>query len=363
MQGECVLSGAQGTTTVLRQDPGQLLTVRDVRIETSEAKTFELDVPEHLRQLYRGRAGQFLRITIPGDDVSLSRSYSLSNSPELHEPLRFTVKRVAGGMVSERLVGDFERGRALHVGPPAGAFVLKQKDCAEKLPLLLIAGGSGITPIFSLLKTVLHTTQRPVALLYSNRNRASAIFAAAIDELARAFPARLQVRHHFSDEEGFLGETDFRAFASSFASGHVYVCGPNPMMELVERMLGDGELSQRYDLVCERFISPTGNASQAPRFADPARVGASNIVLRLDGNEHACTWTGTGTLLDAALAAGIDAPFSCREGHCGACKARLVEGEVERGLELAISKRDRERGHILACCAVPRSRCIVIEYD
>lgn len=339
------------------------MTVSDVRVETSDARTFELDVPDHLRHLYRGRAGQFVRVTIPGDDANLARSYSLSSSPELQETLCFTVKRVAGGLVSERLVGQVERGRELHVEPPAGAFVLKQRSCADDLPLLLIAGGSGITPIFSLLKSALHTTGRPTALLYTNRNRPSAIFAAAIDDLARAFAARFQVRHHFSDEAGFLRESDFRAFASAHPSGQIYVCGPVPMMELVERTFGNGELSQRYKLVCERFISPAGAAVRASSIESPVEVLASNIILRLDGNEHAYAWTGTGTLLDAALAAGIEAPHSCREGHCGACKARLIEGEVELGLELALSRRDRERGHILACCATPRSDRVIIEYD
>lgn len=336
------------------------MTIRDIRMETEDARTFELSVPPAHDHAYKGRAGQFVRITIPGDSSKLSRCYSLSSSPELGEPLQFTVKRVAGGAVSERLVAQFHTGQDLHVDPPAGTFTLTQTD----LPLLLIAGGSGVTPVFSLLKTALHTTAREIAFLYANNNRDTAIFLDAIDELARTFPSRLKVTHHFSDDNGFLTEEDLRVFASAHPRGHVYVCGPTPMMELVEKTFESADLSAAYELICENFFVQ-GTSVPSQDSSTPAEHAASpdaNVVMRIDGTDYAFAWTGPGSLLETALAANIPVPFSCREGHCGACKARLLEGEVDQQGALALSKRDRDRKNILACCSTPQSSTVILEY-
>lgn len=340
---------------------GQIMTIRNIRMETDDARTFELAVPVEQDQIYRGRAGQFVRITIPGDTKALSRSYSLSNAPELGEPLQFTVKRVAGGAVSERLVAQMKTGQALHVDPPAGAFTLKQAD----LPLLLIAGGSGVTPVFSLLKAALHTTNRDIIFLYANRNRSSTIFLSAIDDLTRLFSSRLRVRHHFSNEEGFLTEDDLHDFASAHPRGHLYVCGPAPLMDLVERTFGSADSSAAYEVICERFLSPASKpvSEDTPKPQDTTPpIFTADIVMRIDGTDYNFAWTGSGSLLNAALDANVPAPFSCREGHCGACKARLVEGNVNQQGALALSKRDRDRKNILACCSTPESATVILEY-
>jgi ferredoxin-NADP reductase len=336
-----------------------LLRIAHIQRETDDARTFEMEVPVDLRNLYAPRAGQFLRVRIPDDPAELARSYSVSSAPALGEPLRFTVKHVPGGMVSERLVKRIGVGESLHVAPPAGTFTLRQTET----PLLLIAGGSGITPVYSLLKTALHTTQRPILLLYANRNQHSAIFASAIDTLARRFADRFSLQHHFSDEEGFLNDDDLLRFASVFPRAEIYLCGPTPLMDLVERTFDTPDARERYELFLERFLAPSPAAAVPPApMGEPKRQRAA-VVMRVDGEEHAFEWTGTGTLLDAALAAGVPAPHSCREGHCGACKARLEEGKVEQGLALALSKRERERGDVLACCSIPLSDTIVLDYD
>lgn len=342
------------------RERGPLMIVRRAVAETEDARTFELEVPAELAHLYKGRAGQFLRIRIPGDPEQLSRCYSLSSSPELGEPARFTVKRVPSGAVSERLVTQFAIGQRLHVEPPAGAFTLKDAG----LPLLLIAGGSGITPVFSLLKTALSTSDRPIALLYANRNRPATIFAAEIDYYARAYPERLTVRVHYSDDEGFLDDTLVRSFVSVYPGSQVYLCGPQPLMDIVERALSEPALAAAHELICEKFSSPApgGAIEKAPEGSSV--VGSVKVVMRLDGAEHAFTWSGTVSLLDAALDADVPAPHSCREGHCGACKAKLIEGKVgQSAAAIALSKRDRDRGNVLACCATPQSESIVLDYD
>jgi 3-ketosteroid 9alpha-monooxygenase subunit B len=335
--------------------PGQLLTIRQIVRETDDACTFELEVPANCRDAYRGRAGQFLSIGIPGDARELTRNYSLSSSPELEEPLRFTVKRVAGGAVSERMVSAVKIGEALRVGRPAGAFTLRSVDA----PLLLIAGGCGITPIYSLLKTALHTTTRKVSLFYANRSPSSVIFAAAIDELAKRFPDRLAVRHHFSDNTGFANEADIGDFLAGSPNAPIYVCGPEPLMEIVERAVDRS--ASGHELIQERFVSPRSGSGPEPEVANV--VLNSVITILIEGTPHRCTWSGSGTVLAAALAAGIEVPFSCQEGHCGSCKGRLVEGEVSQTGAAALSKRDRTRGFVLACCALPLSETLVLEFE
>jgi ferredoxin-NADP reductase len=344
---------------IMTASAAHLIAVRRISKETDDVRTFELEVPEDHLHIYKGRAGQFLRITIPGDPAHLSRNYSLSSSPELGEPLRFTVKRIAGGAVSERLVAKAEPGHLLHVDPPAGNFTLKPVGD----PILLIAGGSGVTPIFSLLKTALHTTDRRIALLCANRSHASAVFTDQIDELARTFPSRLAVQHHFSDETGFISDDYLQRFSSDHPQGHIYLCGPTPLMDVVERAFVGSARSPRYELFSERFLS--ASAANAVIATEPrvANRQHTNITMRIDGIDHAFDWSGAGTILDAALAAGIPAPFSCREGHCGACKARLMTGDVEQTNALALSKRERERNNILVCCATPLSADMTVEID
>ena len=338
---------------------GQKLTICCIRAETADARTFELAVPPDQDMTYKGRAGQFLRIAIPGSSQTLSRSYSLSSSPELGEPLQFTVKRVAGGAVSEKFLTQINVGQTLLVDPPAGTFTLRDTE----VPLLFVAGGSGVTPVFSLLKAALHSTKRDVAFLYANRNWESSIFRQAIDRLARDFPSRLTMRHHLSDGEGFLTEQDIRTFlTSSYSGGEVYVCGPAPLMDLVEQTFGHADISGAYDLICERFLSPVVSSPDVPSDTEVTAPVQSDIIARIDGVDHSFSWAGSGTVLDAGLSANVPIPFSCREGHCGACKAKLVEGEVTQKGAIALSKRDRDRNNVLACCSTPQTPNVVLEY-
>ena len=336
----------------------RLLAVTSVDAETLDATTIELDVPVDRRALYTGRAGQFVRILILGDPEQHSRSYSLSSTPELGEPLRITVKRVAGGAVSERLAKTIAPGDALRVDPPAGAFTLKESND----PLVLIAGGSGITPLFSLLKAALHLTNRSISLLCANRDAGSAIFSGPIAEYLRGFPGRLSLRTHYSDEAGFLTESDVAEFLTSHSRAQIYVCGPAPLMTIVEQVFEAHCPAERYELLCERFLSP---AVAVIREASnpPSRTESCSVAIRISGQEFGFSWSGPGSLLDDALAAGIPIPHSCRDGHCGACKARLVEGDVEQDGALALSKRDHQKKNILACCSRPQSPSLVLDYD
>ncbi|HEY0218718.1 MAG TPA: ferredoxin--NADP reductase [Afipia sp.] len=336
--------------------PTQTLSIRQIQIETDDARTFELDVPQEHHPLFRGRAGQFLRILIPGDLANFARSYSLSSSPEIGEPLRFTVKRVTGGSVSNRLVSQLRAGDLLRVDPPAGSFTLRN----DNVPLLLIAGGSGITPVFSLLKTALHTTTRKITLLYTNRNRASVIFAKQIEALQKTYASRFTVISHASDEQGFFTEEYLRELISSDRHNHIYVCGPATLIDKIETAFGSLDCSGDRELICERFIPQAlNNCAVTANVAPPMHT---SVLIRIDGNDYSFSCSNSENLVDAALNAGVPIPYSCKEGHCGACKGQVLEGEVRQNGALALTKRDHERGYVLACCSVVHSASLTIDY-
>jgi 3-ketosteroid 9alpha-monooxygenase subunit B len=335
---------------------GPLMKVSHVRRETSDSLTIGIDVPVELQQTYRGRAGQFLRILIPGDNPALSRYYSLSSTPELDESLQFTVKCVDGGSVSRRLVLDTRIGDTLHVAPPAGRFTLRE----DPGPLTLIAGGSGITPIFSILKAALHTTARPIRMLYANRSCESEIFGRELGQLAARHGSRMTLRQHYSDISGFPELDMVRGFVLGGEKSQVYVCGPDPLMEIVDTALCGPEYAASVELIFERFSSPNNSAATT----EVVPSGTSALVkVSIDGEEFDYTCSPGETILDAALRAGIPLPFSCKAGHCGACKARMVEGSVLQPTALALSKRDLSRNAVLACCAAPSSPFVSLEYD
>lgn len=334
----------------------QTLSIKQIQIETADARTFELAVPQEQHPLFRGQAGQFLRIMIPGDLTDLARSYSLSSSPELGEPLRFTVKRIEGGAVSSRLVSQLKVGDLLHVDPPTGSFTLRN----DNLPLLLIAGGSGITPVFSLLKTALHTTARKITLLYTNRDRVSVIFAKEIELLRQTFPSRFIAIWHTSDEEGFLTGEYLKDIMSRDERSHIYVCGPSPLIDMIETVFGMLDSANDRELICERFISPASIMRAAGNNAD-ATIQA-RVLVSINGTEYSFSCSGSENLVDAGLIAGVPMPYSCKEGHCGACKGQLLEGDVQQTGALALTKRDHERGYILVCCSAARSSSVTIDY-
>src|SRR5690242_4635237 len=180
------------------------LSVAEVIEETHDAKSIVFAIPDALRQVFRYRAGQFLTLEVPWAGAILRRCYSLASSPQCDPAPKVTVKRVADGRVSNWLNDNVRKGDMLSVLPPEGRFVLTDTDA----PLVLFAGGSGITPVISLIKTALATGSRPIALLYANRDARSIIFRHELEALSAKHPGRIFVDHHLDDEKGFVGEAD-----------------------------------------------------------------------------------------------------------------------------------------------------------
>lgn len=331
--------------------------------ETADARSFVLEVPDALRDRFAYRAGQFLTFQVPWRGQTLGRCYSLSSSPECDAELAFTVKRVAEGRVSNWMHDALALGDAVRVLPPAGRFVLA---AASERPLVLLGGGSGITPLFSILKTALATSARRARLVYANRDADSIIFRDALAALEARHRDRLAIHHHLDAERGFLDAGGVRAQVASAGDADFYLCGPTPFMDLVESVLREAGVP-RAQIHIERFLSPPDGelpdvASLVGPGDPPAAAAAAEtrsqpatLTLHLDGRTHEVPYTPGQTILQSARAAGLSAPFACEESYCASCIARLVRGSVEMAVCHALDPAEREEGLILTCQAKPTS--------
>lgn len=335
--------------------PYHRLRIARVVQETADARSLVLEIPESLRDAFSYRAGQFLTFRVPWRGGPLVRCYSLSSSPVTDPEHKVTVKRVEGGRVSNWMNDVPAVGDELEVMRPAGLFCLRERAT----PLVLFAGGSGITPVISILKTALAASERAVRLLYANRNRESIIFRDELAELEGRHRGRLRVDHRLDDVHGFADREAVLRHVGEAGDADFYICGPAPFMDLVEGTLGEIGVD-REQVFIERFEASGEPAAEEPPPEDAEAPEAVEILL--DGQTHTVPIGPGETLLQAARRAGLDPPFSCEEGYCSCCMARLEEGEVHLRHNECLDARQRKEGWILTCQGVPRSRRCRIRY-
>ena len=328
------------------------LTVADVIDETADTRSFVIEIPPALEDAFAYAAGQFctFRAAIGGEPIV--RCYSMSSSPDTGDRFTVTVKRVPGGKMSNWMNDTLAPGDTIDVIPPAGLFVLR----AAAAPIVAFAGGSGITPVLSIVKTALLTTAREIALVYANRDPASVIFAAELDRLRAAFGGRLSVHHHLDSEKGFLDAAACAALVEDRTQADFYICGPMPYMEVVE-----AGLDRRGVEAGRRFIERFELPDEAP--AASAASETESIVIRLDGRRHSLAYEPGDTILDAVRRAGLKPPFACESGNCGTCMAFLAEGKATMRVNNALDAGEVEEGWVLTCQAMPTSREVVVDYD
>src|SRR3954454_12791112 len=225
---------AQPSSGAPRRDHGfHPVRVSRVVSETDDAVSVALEIPEELGASFAYRAGQFVTFRLEIEGQQHLRSYSMSSSPEVDDEFRVTVKRVPEGVVSTWLTRSLTVGDVLQSTCPAGVFTLGTGSG----DIVGFAGGSGVTPIFSLIKTALATTSRRVRLLYANRDAAATIFRAELDALAERYRDRFELVHHFDVDRGFVDADEVRPYVSGGRETDYYVCGPTPFMDLVESTL------------------------------------------------------------------------------------------------------------------------------
>jgi ferredoxin-NADP reductase len=334
----------------------QRATVSRVIEETADARTFAL---APLDGPWEYRAGQFctFKVTIGGEE--LLRSYSMSSAPETDGELAVTVKRVPTGAVSNWLIDNLVKGDEVELTKPHGIFCLRETD----VPLIGFCGGSGITPVISLAKSALATTNRQVRLLCADRDQPAAIFWQALTELAEQYPDRLTVTRHLDADAGFLDPAAIREFLGDDVDADIYICGPTPFMDLVEAAVpGPGKL------FIERF---GGTAPLPPQEEEPAASAGSEASKVLDGTvtiilgrkKATVPRRPNETLLESARRAGLTPPFSCESGTCATCMAHVEEGEVTMRVNDALTEDEVADGYVLTCQGLPQSEKVIVKYE
>ncbi|MBX3499713.1 MAG: ferredoxin--NADP reductase [Alphaproteobacteria bacterium] len=337
--------------------PYHSLKIVQIIQETPDARSFVFDVPPDLAERFRYKAGQFLTFRVTHPEGEVARCYSLSSSPEIDARPKVTVKRVVGGRGSNWFNDALVEGATIEAMPPAGRFLLVDGGA----PILLFAGGSGITPVLSLIKSALKTTQRRVRLFYANRDRPSIIFRAELETLALAHAGRLEVIHHLDAEHGLTSAAKIEAaMADGFDAGAAYLCGPGPFMTLVEdTLLKRGMAPER--VIIERFEASANAAVPIPD--DDDRVVPETITIRLEGKTHTVPYQKGQTILQAARAAGLSPNSACEEGFCASCAAKRVKGEIMLAANDIYTQEDLDNGWVLTCQGHAFGREVEINYD
>lgn len=347
------------------------LRVAALHRETADAVSLAFAVPEALRDAYRFTPGQYLtlRATVDGEDIR--RSYSICAGPDDGE-LRVAIKRVAGGAFSNWANDTLRVGDTLAVMTPDGRFGVPVEPDAARTLVAFVAG-SGITPVLSILKTVLR--QEPASrfiLFYGNRSTDSIMFRGALEDLKDRYLSRLSVFHVLSREQQDVpvlnGHLDaekvrllMRAMAPPETVDHAFVCGPQPMIEGLEKTLADLGLP-RDRIHVERFTPGTGGRPRAAALPQAAVPHAVATVIS-EGVRSDIPVAAGETIIDAAIRAGRNLPYSCKGGMCCTCRARLLEGQVEMTVNYSLEPWETEAGYVLTCQSHPRTPRVVIDYD
>jgi 3-ketosteroid 9alpha-monooxygenase subunit B len=331
------------------------LRVKDVVRETHDAISIVLDVPESNSRHFGYQAGQFLTLLVCVNGHRHRRCYSMSSSPAAGEDLRITVKRDRDGVVSNWLNDTAAPGNEIHALPPEGRFVLKDTE----REVIAFAGGSGITPVFSLLRSALISSTRNTRLFYANRDRDSVIFDEALASLNESHSGRLVLHHHLDDESGFVTPAHVDAFVAGAKDADYYICGPGPFMDIVQSALrAAGVPSDRVHL--EHF-----EVAEMPVDPSPASRDAvtEEVTIELQRRTITVPYSRGDTLLQTARMAGLQAPSSCEVGSCGTCMARLTQGSARMINNDALEDDEVEDGWVLTCQSLPTSRTVRVVYE
>jgi 3-ketosteroid 9alpha-monooxygenase subunit B len=330
--------------------------VVEVVEETVDARSIIFAVPAELAQRYTYRPGQFLTLRIPGS--SLARCYSLSSSPHEGDRLAVTVKRVAEGRGSNWICDNVAVGMELETLPPAGTFTPRTLDDN----MAFFAAGSGITPVISIIRAALAHGHGRLALVYANRDAKSVIFGDELRELAAAHPGRLLVLHWLESLQGLPTQAALTELARAVGNREHFVCGPAPFMDAVTHALRDlGVPRKRIHI--ERFVSLDDDPFVAGPPAETTDGTDSQLEVELDGEQYAMAWPPGTKLLDLLRDAGLDAPFSCRQGSCSACACRVTGGDVKMLRNEVLDRTDLDEGWVLACQALPVSDTVTVTFE
>lgn len=346
------------------------LTIAECRRETADAVSLAFAVPDGLRDDYAFSPGQYLtlRASIDGEDVR--RSYSICSGLDDNE-LRIAIKHVEGGAFSTWANEQLRTGNTLDVMTPDGRFGVPIEPASPRT-LVAFAAGSGITPILSIASTVLKREAGRFFLFYGNRTTAGIMFREQLEDLKDRYLSRLAVFHVLSREQQDLpvlnGHLDaekiglvMRSLVPMASVDQAFVCGPQPMIEGLEKALADLGMARDHIHV-ERFTPGVGGRPPPKTVAADAKPKAIATIIS-EGARFDIPVAEGEAIIDAAIRAGRSLPYSCKGGMCCTCRAKLVEGRVEMAVNYSLEPWETDAGYVLTCQSHPVTEHVVIDYD
>ncbi|HKX92834.1 MAG TPA: 2Fe-2S iron-sulfur cluster-binding protein [Sphingomicrobium sp.] len=349
------------------------LRVAEIVPETSEANSIRFDVPADLRDRFAFKAGQHLTLRAMLDGEEVRRNYSLCTAPD-EQDWMVTVKRIGGGLFSNWVGDHLKAGDTIDVMPPHGSFTTEFDENRAR-HLVGIAGGSGITPVMSLIKSVLkYEPMSRFTLLYGNRDSSSVIFLETLAGLKDRHLDRFEI-YHFLDAEA----QDVELFNGMLDRGRLeqalpalvpntaevddwFICGPGPMMDAAEGALFDRNVAKER-IHIERFTADRPPDAVSREMAElQTKAEGLTVSVTLDGRTRKVPFTA-GNILDSARASGLPAPFACKAGVCATCRAKVTGGKVEMAARYGLTDEEVAAGYVLTCQSVPLGDGVAVDYD
>ncbi len=357
------------------------LEVSKIVRETEDAVSIFFSVPDNLKETFTYLPGQYITLRFMLGGSEQRRAYSICTSP-VHNELAITIKRVEKGLVSKHIVEKVQVGYTLQVMPPQGHFNANPNH-EQRKTYYLFGAGSGITPLMSILKTVLEKEPAStVHLLYGNRNEGSIIFKNALDKLLETYEGQIFVEYILSapkrekssglgslfskgkiNWKGAVGRVD-KTSIEKFLENHpkrtadsaYYICGPSDMMQTIENVLTDKKIDKK-NIHLEYFKTPETAVG-----AENA-IGSAQVTVSLRHTKHNITVGKNEIILDELIKLKIDAPYSCTSGACSTCMAKLTKGTVKMRACFALDEDEVKAGYILVCQSVPNSEEVELTFD
>jgi len=342
------------------------LIVKEVKRETKDAVSILFNVPEEFKTNYTFIAGQYINLRLTLDNQEIRRAYSICSAPESEE-LRIAVKAVKNGAFSQFATTKLKAGDVFDVGIPEGKFTFEPEIDRQKNYIAFVAG-SGITPVLSILKSVLKSEPKSsFVLVYGNKSPEETIFHQELHDLQLQYVGRLFVHYIYSNantENSLFGRIDKSTVNYALNIKHVsiefdkfYLCGPEEMINTVCAVLKEKNVRESA-IKFELFT-----ASSQEKIIKESLEGQSKITIMVDDEETSFEMSQKQTILDAALKQGIDAPYSCQGGICSSCLARVTEGAAEMKKNSILTDKEIADGLILTCQAHPTTATIRVDYD
>lgn len=345
------------------------LKVKTIEKVSKDAVAISFDVPLQYVSQFRFKQGQFITLKININGENVMRSYSICTSPYYEKELKVAVKEVPNGKMSTYINRQLKVGETIEVMPPSGKFYTELNSSHAK-KYVLWAGGSGITPMMSILKSILFIEkQSQIILFYANREPDNVIFKNELDALTPS-NSNLKTIYIFdnppanypAEQSGLLNEEKIQTLLSKqegFNADEHFICGPTPMMQLIESTLKKLNVpNEKIHIEYFTAVESSANTAQTSESIE------SEVTVILYGIETTFRLNSNGiNILDAAIQNGVDAPFSCKGGVCSTCRAKIIEGKARMTVNYALTEQEVADGYILTCQAHPESERLIIDYD